>query len=161
MSQPHAYLLTWTTYGTWLPGDERGSVDTEHNIYAEPFAAPRARRHASNAAKLAQPAFQLDSAARKVVHDTIVEACAFRRWDLVALHVRSNHVHVVVRSDQTPAATAANLKARATRVLRDRGVIGETRLVWTECGSGRYLWNEHSVLAAAKYVLEGQGAELE
>ena len=22
--EPLAYLLTWTTYGTWLPGDERG-----------------------------------------------------------------------------------------------------------------------------------------
>ena len=23
-SEPLAYFLTWTTYGTWLPGDERG-----------------------------------------------------------------------------------------------------------------------------------------
>jgi hypothetical protein len=22
--EPLAYFLTWTTYGTWLPGDERG-----------------------------------------------------------------------------------------------------------------------------------------
>jgi len=22
--EPIAYLITWTTYGTWLPGDERG-----------------------------------------------------------------------------------------------------------------------------------------
>ena len=22
--EPLAYLLTWTTYGTWLPGDDRG-----------------------------------------------------------------------------------------------------------------------------------------
>jgi hypothetical protein len=24
---PLAFFLTWTTYGTWLPGDERGWVD--------------------------------------------------------------------------------------------------------------------------------------
>jgi hypothetical protein len=24
MADPLAYFLTWTTYGTWLPGDERG-----------------------------------------------------------------------------------------------------------------------------------------
>jgi hypothetical protein len=23
-ADPIAYFLTWTTYGTWLPGDERG-----------------------------------------------------------------------------------------------------------------------------------------
>ena len=22
--EPLAYFITWTTYGTWLPGDERG-----------------------------------------------------------------------------------------------------------------------------------------
>ncbi|MCA9109357.1 MAG: hypothetical protein KDA52_05390 [Planctomycetaceae bacterium] len=27
MSEPLAFFLTWTTYGTWLPGDERGWVD--------------------------------------------------------------------------------------------------------------------------------------
>ena len=26
MPEPLAYYLTWTTYGTWLPGDERGWV---------------------------------------------------------------------------------------------------------------------------------------
>jgi len=26
MPDPLAYFLTWTTYGTWLPGDERGWV---------------------------------------------------------------------------------------------------------------------------------------
>ena len=25
--EPLAYFLTWTTYGTWLPGDERGWVE--------------------------------------------------------------------------------------------------------------------------------------
>ncbi len=26
MPEALAYFLTWTTYGTWLPGDERGWV---------------------------------------------------------------------------------------------------------------------------------------
>jgi hypothetical protein len=26
MADPLAYFLTWTTYGTWLPGDDRGWV---------------------------------------------------------------------------------------------------------------------------------------
>lgn len=161
MSEPHAYLLTWTTYGTWLPGDQRGSVDSQHNVYGEPYAPTDARRQGANARGLSQAPLRLDEGARQVVRETIVEHCAFRQWELVALNVRSNHVHLVVRSDQTPAATASRLKARATRVLRERGLVAAGRAVWTERGSGRYLWDEAAIRAAARYVLEGQGADLE
>jgi hypothetical protein len=27
MSKPLAYFISWTTYGSWLPGDERGWVE--------------------------------------------------------------------------------------------------------------------------------------
>jgi hypothetical protein len=30
MSDPLAYFLTWVTYGTWLPGDDRGWVEYRH-----------------------------------------------------------------------------------------------------------------------------------
>jgi REP element-mobilizing transposase RayT len=161
MSEPHAYLLTWTTYGTWLPGDQRGSVDGLHNVYGEEFAPADNRRRAANAAKLSWPPFRLDHAARPVVREAITEHCGFRGWELVSLNVRSNHVHIVVRSDLPPDATASKLKARATRVLRERGVVPLDRPVWTERGSGRYLWNEAAVEAAARYVEEGQGEDLE
>jgi len=37
---PLAYLITFRCYGTWLHGDERGSVDRFHNQYQSPSAAP-------------------------------------------------------------------------------------------------------------------------
>jgi len=37
---PLAYFLTLRTYGTWLHGDERGSVDAKHNCYNTPYTAP-------------------------------------------------------------------------------------------------------------------------
>ena len=42
------WLLTWTTYGTWLPGDERGFVsnvaegdgpEVKHNVSGTPYDA--------------------------------------------------------------------------------------------------------------------------
>ena len=27
LGEPLAFFLTWTTYGSWLPGDERGWVE--------------------------------------------------------------------------------------------------------------------------------------
>ena len=139
MPEPRAYFLTWTTYGTWLPGDGRGSVNASHNVYGDEFAPADTRRRTANAARLAHRPFRLGHSARLVVRDAIIEHCAFRGWELVSLNVRSNHVHVVVRSDLPPDGTAAKLKSRATRVLRERGVVAAAQPVWTERGSGRYL----------------------
>ncbi len=161
MSEPRAYLLTWTTYGSWLPGDQRGSVDSWHNAYGQPVAPADMRRQAANAAKCSQSPFHLTDAARQLVRAAIVEHCEFRQWELVSVNVRSNHVHVVVRSALSPAATATKLKARATRLLRERGLVATDQAVWTERGSGRYLWDEAAVQAAARYVADGQGADLE
>lgn len=33
---PLAYLITFRTYGTWLHGDERGSIDRYHNTFRGP-----------------------------------------------------------------------------------------------------------------------------
>jgi hypothetical protein len=40
-----AYFLTFTTYGTWLPGSAKGkgSVDHEHNVHGMPLSNPTLR----------------------------------------------------------------------------------------------------------------------
>ncbi|HEX9659180.1 MAG TPA: hypothetical protein VGA18_02730, partial [Rhodothermales bacterium] len=43
---PLAYLITFTTYGTWLHGDERGSVDPGHSIPGTPPLERDAHREA-------------------------------------------------------------------------------------------------------------------
>ncbi len=40
MSTPLAYFITFTCCGTWLHGDERGSVDREHNTPGTPVLEP-------------------------------------------------------------------------------------------------------------------------
>ena len=32
MDDPLAFFLTWTTYGTWLPGDERGWSRSQDSV---------------------------------------------------------------------------------------------------------------------------------
>ncbi|MBX3388092.1 MAG: hypothetical protein KF691_01410 [Phycisphaeraceae bacterium] len=36
----YGYLLTWHTYGTWLHGDDRGSVNKIQNVPGTPYVAP-------------------------------------------------------------------------------------------------------------------------
>ena len=41
---PLAYLITFHTYGSWLHGDAKGSVDREHSRYGGAFAPSDADR---------------------------------------------------------------------------------------------------------------------
>jgi REP element-mobilizing transposase RayT len=161
MSLPRAYFLTWTCYGTWLHGDPRGSVDREHNAYGTPVLDVDPRRVRADAGRLANPPVVLDAAARKIVHDTIVAHCALRGWTIHALNVRTNHVHVVVACGTIAPETAmAQLKAWATRRLREAGCISAFARIWTNHGSTGYLWTGDDVDGAVTYVTDFQGPDL-
>ena len=158
MSIPLAYFLTWTCYGTWLHGDERGSVDREHNLAGRPFLARDDPRRNRSSESLKHWATTLDPTRRRVVKETISSRCAFLGARLLALSVRSNHVHLVVSCNtEQPGRLAGGFKSRCTRVLRERGLIGSEERVWTKMASTRYLRNDRSVEAAIDYVTRHQG----
>ncbi len=158
MPAPLAYFLTWTCYGAWLHGDERGSVDDEHAILGMPFVETNPRRVKMERCAMDGSAVTLDSKARAVVKCAIEDHCRFRQWDPLALAVQPNHVHVVVACppDVPPETTMTQFKAWATRRLREAGIIRRGARVWTKHGSTRWINNRTSLNAAIAYVLEGQ-----
>jgi REP element-mobilizing transposase RayT len=161
MAFPRAYFLTWTTYGTWLHGDERGSVDDEHNVYKTPYAPPNADRVMRHFGRLVNQPVLMDGNTRRIVHETIFAHCGIRGWTIKALNVRTNHVHLVVSCGRVdPDTVMRQLKAWCTRRLREAGLAGPQADVWTEDGSKRYLWDEESVKGACTYVVHEQGTDL-
>ena len=91
----------------------------------------------------------------------IKETCRIRKWDLLAVNVRTNHVHTVVSVGTKKPEIALNaFKANATRKMREGGCWISKLSPWADKGSTRYLWNEQSVARAIEYVLFGQGDEL-
>ena len=91
----------------------------------------------------------------------IRETCAIRGWHILAINVRTNHVHVVVAVGSTdPDKVLLAFKANATRQMRADGVWTSDLSPWVEKGSKRRLWNEQSVWNACDYVLNGQGDDL-
>src|SRR5580704_16263495 len=92
-----AYLLTWTTYGTWLPGDKRGSFADGKGLQA-----PNSIRELEAAARMTEDACILDPQQRTLVEQTIADHCRIRGWQLHAVNCRSNHVHVVVTAKRKP-----------------------------------------------------------
>ena len=154
---PIAYLITFRTYGTWLPGDSRGSTDRQHSGYGEPWLGADALRESVARAVMTSTAVVLAAGERALVTAAITDACAFRGWTLHALNVRTNHVHAVVSASQRPEKVMSALKARATVSLREAGLRVGTP-VWSRHGSTVHLWNEQAVLDAAWYVNHQQGA---
>ena len=93
---PLAHLITFRGYGTWLHGDERGSIDRFHNRYQSPYIPPNQRWHQHNSRTLRCEPVLLNAAQRESIEAAVRETCDLRQWLLRAISVRTNHVHVVV-----------------------------------------------------------------
>ena len=157
---PLAYLITFRTYGTWLPGDERGSIDRFHNQFRGPRVTPNAILREQSLKKLKGPPVYLDAQRRALVNDAIVEVCNYRRWKLYAINVRTNHAHSVVAAIASADRTLNDFKAYATRRLRKDGAWLFDYSPWVDKGSKRKLWNEQHIYDACDYVNNGQGDDL-
>jgi hypothetical protein len=88
---PLAHLITFRSYGTWLHGDERGSVDRSHNRYKAEYASANERRRQHNQSTLKGEAVILNANQRSSVESAIRETCNCRNWLLRAINVRTNH----------------------------------------------------------------------
>ncbi len=154
--RPLAYLITFRTYGTWLHGDDRGSMDRDHRTYGAPQLVPDVSRRNTAYSRLASPPVTLSPEQRRVVGDAIRGQCEHRDWSLHALNVRTEHVHVVVSADVPPEAVLNVFKAYSTRALRQSELWLRATSPWSRHGSTRYLWSEESVSRACVYVSELQ-----
>ena len=150
---PLAYLITFTCYGSRLHGDDDGSVNKAHNVAGSPFLVPRRGWVITDQRQMKQSPYRLDRTQRQIVLRAIQQHCAHRDWRLLAAHVRSTHVHIVVAAERI----LTEFKAYTSRALSRSGLEERSRKRWTHHGSTRYLWQPKHVAAAVEYVVYGQG----
>lgn len=154
-----AYLITFTCYGTHLHGSQDGSVDRRQNRACGPTVMPDDFKKRYKASLLKEQPFHLEECHRETVLKIAKEVCEFRKWSLLAAHVRSTHLHLVVNAGDPPEKVMNDVKAYATRALR--AAIPGRRRFWTQHGSTRYLRGEKNVTAAIDYVLNQQGERMQ
>jgi REP element-mobilizing transposase RayT len=158
------WLLTWTTYGTWLPGDERGFVsgvregDGDRAIHNQPGTEyDRKLRGLTQFAERNQKtaSVRLTREQAEAVCHQVQKTAAFRQWKLSAVAVMANHVHVVVgvSGDPEPDTLLRDFKSFGSRELNRLMTVHQRW--WTQSGSTRKLPDESAVVAAIRYV-EGQ-----
>ena len=80
-----------------------------------------------------------------------------RGWNLLAAHVRTNHVHVIVEAEVQPEKVMNDFKAYASRALNRLDGHEPGRRRWARHGSTRWLWRDQDVGEAIRYVVEQQG----
>jgi len=160
-SPPLAYFLTWATYGTWLPGDERGWTQRGHG-----WQAPDLARVLWSRERMSEDPCWLDLRQRLLVEATIKRHCEVRNWRLHAVNCRSNHLHVVVSASVHPDEVRNQLKSWCTRRLKaDQAQrlandcshpVNIRRHWWGEGCSKRYINDEMGLEAAILYVRDAQ-----
>ncbi|MEP6717459.1 MAG: transposase [Terriglobia bacterium] len=154
------YFITFACYGAHLHGDEAGSVDPAHNVPGSRLIEVDPVRVSKEQEKMDQPSYILDHRSRSIVLTALHEVCNHRGWSLLAAHVRTNHVHVVVEADTRPESAMRDFKSYASRRLNALGIDPPNRKRWARHGSTRWLWKDCSVYEAIRYVVEEQGAPM-
>src|SRR5262249_18727114 len=157
-NSPFAIHITWTTYGTWLPGDARGYVSNTRlprggfvRKLNTPGTAPAANdpfTHERAAEAQSHPTVWLTRGQPGVVAASLIEAASGRGrgWWILRAAVMSNPVHVVVTEcpDDGPAVRRV-LKGVTQAALSRHN--GSPRRWWTEDGSNRYKHTDEEIEA--------------
>jgi REP element-mobilizing transposase RayT len=168
-----SWLLSNTLYGTWLPGDERGSVTSvrdvrpadvpsdfrfEHDIPGTPWEEELPGLHRAAEAQLKGPPIYLDVQQAEVVLAQFQETAGYRSRVLRAVSIMLNHCHLVVQvaDDPDPGRMLADFKAYASRALNRKYGKPSSETWWTTKGSKRKLKDEEALAAAIRYVLYKQ-----
>ena len=163
------WLLTWTTYGSWLPGDRRGFVSSLrdaarqpviHNQPQTPYDTDLPRLEVAMRSRMKGQPVRLLPAQADAIEQQFQETAAFRGWRLAAGAVMANHVHLVVGvpGDPEPETLLHAFKSYGSRVLNRRWSKPPNGTWWTESGSRRKLPDAAAIHSAVRYVRDQQHA---
>jgi REP element-mobilizing transposase RayT len=154
------WLLTWRTYGTWLPGipgfvsEFRDGLGQKvlMNTPGEPSAEEQPNLVEYVKDIMDEDAVTLDVIQAESIAEQLRETAHFRRWNLLVIAVMTNHVHLVVgvQDDPDPERLLADFKAWCTRKLNKS--YAPRKHWWVQSGSKRKKDTPEAIRAAVEYV---------
>lgn len=144
MAKTLGYMITFTTYGTWLQGDERGYVK-KGRIYPENKVLKR-----TNQQLQLQQTVILSKNQRQIVRNAILKEASTQKQQIYALSVKSNHIHIVVQNSRQPVSKIVAYYKKAARIaLKAAGHNGK---LWTRGYDKRFCFDKESLEQRIKYV---------
>lgn len=139
------YMLTWTTYGTWLQGDVKGYVK-DGKVLSGNSALEN-----SNLDSLVKERVCFTDQEIEVVREAILQEAAIYKQMVHALIVVSDHVHLVVSyiNGFSIERAVCCYKNAAIAALAKHGFEGK---VWTKGYDKRFCFDEESLQSRIAYV---------
>jgi REP element-mobilizing transposase RayT len=144
MAKTIAYMVTWTTYGTWLQGNKRPYVKDGRILEAnEPLAD-------ANKEALEKDPVRFNKEHRRIVEEAIRQKAVQFNQQVYALAVCYDHVHLLVAYVPKPIDfVVQHYKAVGLIALRKIGIYGK---IWTKGFNKRYCFDEVTLQKKIEYV---------
>jgi len=138
------YMVTWTTYGSWLQGEKKGYVKNGRVL------AQNDRLKLTNQRQQKYPTVKLNTEQKQIVENTIIEEARRINHKIFAVVVCSNHVHIVAEvSEESIEQVVHRYKYSATLALRKFGILGK---IWSKGFDKRFCFTDSELENKVGYV---------
>ncbi|MHC4646157.1 MAG: transposase [Planctomycetota bacterium] len=144
MGKTLGYMVTWTTYGTWLQGEDKGFVK-DGEVRGENVAL---RMDCEK--KLKESPVRLGRKEKEIVREAILEAAKGFKQHIEAIVVCSNHVHIVCEYVDVPIGVLVGYYKNAGRKALEK--CGYEGRVWTKGYDKRFCFDRKGLRERVKYV---------
>ena len=144
MKRMIGYMVTWTTYGTWLQGEKKGYVKNGKIL------AQSDKFKSANQRQQKYPKVKLNSEQKQIVENTIIEEARRINHEIFTITVCSNHVHIVAGVSKESIEQAVHrYKYSATLALRKFGTQCE---IWSKGFDKRFCFTDKELENKIRYV---------
>jgi REP element-mobilizing transposase RayT len=135
------YMVTWTTYGTWLQGDERGYVKKGITLKGNE------RLEQANEDLQKNDSIILTFVDRQVVSKAIVAEAQKIGHIIEAIAVRSNHIHIAARPCEETIEQIVSRYKNISRIALNR-----KERIWTHGFDKQFCFSEQDFRQRIEYV---------
>jgi REP element-mobilizing transposase RayT len=144
MAKLVGYMLTWTTYGTWLQGDKRGFVKDGEILPGDETILELCKRLQKG------PTVKFTTQEKVIVEAAILNEAERISHKIEALAVCTNHIHLAARPcDKSIERIVSMYKSAATRELR---CYGRTGKIWTKGFDKRFCFTQEDLVGKIAYI---------
>ena len=138
------YMVTWTTYGSWLPGDKRGYVKRGKVLPSNPNILKASKSMQKSTT------ITLNSEQKAIIRRAILQEAGKIGHKIEALAVCTNHIHLVARPfEESIESKISRYKNVAMFALCKNGPV---KRIWSRGFDKRFCFNEKSLNQRIQYV---------
>jgi REP element-mobilizing transposase RayT len=146
-SDPLATFVTTTSFGSWLPGADRGYADNGQFMPPRPLLADHVRR------QMIGDVVVFSALDQERLFTALVDACEEFAYQLTDAVVEATHLHWIIGHKDAPKTMVGRLKTR----MRQRLARGR---IWSADFSHRLLFDDQALDQARIYLTKHAGLRM-